>query len=199
MLRKGRGCGAGLQGPTAGRKQAARNKPCSHGTETNDVEPANNAKAKNARGKRQLRGPGTTGGEILAPPQILKRRILSGPGEPSTKPTNQSTGRRSKGSEGDARPAAGKKADLCLGSDGFYEVRVDYGHCVKIAEGCGLGPNDVINIVTEDNQERIQMQMEIDQQNNEQETELALGKEPEEDPMRFEPDPGDELGSDVEL
>lgn len=136
---------------------------------------------------------------MVAPPQILKRRTLSGPGEPSRKSAKHLMEQGTEDSNGTNGPLAERKADLCLGADGFYEVRVDYGHCVKIAEGCGLGPNDVITTVTEDNQERIQMQIEIAQQNTEQETEVTLGEDSEEDPMRFEPDPEDVMGSDIEL
>ena len=83
-----------------------------------------------------------------------------------------------------------EKADISLNSEGFYEVRVDYEHVSKLAEGCGFKNKEVDDVIQADNAHR-KAQAHL------QATTHAPGTE-EEDLSRFELDSGDELSSDEE-
>lgn len=48
----------------------------------------------------------------------------------------------------------GEPAGVILQPDGFYDVRVNYTHCLGLADRCGLNPEDVIETMDEDNEDR---------------------------------------------
>lgn len=41
-----------------------------------------------------------------------------------------------------------------LNPDGFFDVRVEYGHCEDLAETCGVRTDEVVHIIQEDNMAR---------------------------------------------
>lgn len=114
-----------------------------------------------------------------------KRKGRDGPGESSKRLTLKEGSRREE-----------KKAELCFNAEGFVEVKVQYGHCVNIADGCGINPKEVLLMVEEDNTERVNMQLVQDMTNTDTQTYEDANEEI--DSSRFEPDPEDELSSDME-
>lgn len=48
----------------------------------------------------------------------------------------------------------GEPVGVTLKPDGFYDVRVNYDHCSGLADRCGLNPEDVIQTIDEDNEDR---------------------------------------------
>lgn len=45
-------------------------------------------------------------------------------------------------------------ARAVLRPDGFYEIKVDYAHCLEIAKITGVNPTDVLATIDEDNRAR---------------------------------------------
>lgn len=94
------------------------------------------------------------------------------------------------------KAAQGPQATCDLNPEGFFEVHVQYAQCKELATRFGVDPNDVIQTVQEDNQQR-QTEHEIDRA-----TTSGTQHEDDEDdriPFRFDLSPGDELDdSDME-
>lgn len=53
-----------------------------------------------------------------------------------------------------SKQAAQRAAEIIKSPDGFYEVAVQYGLCKDLADGIGLKPNEVTEILSMDNQQR---------------------------------------------
>lgn len=82
-----------------------------------------------------------------------------------------------------------KQAQCVLNENGLYEVRVDYSHCLNLAQSTGVDPAMVIQTVREDNNQRME---QATSSRNLTEEEFVDQR------TRFDPDSGDELDSEFE-
>lgn len=83
-------------------------------------------------------------------------------------------------------------AFVSLNPEGFYEVRVDYGHISRLASGCGFKNSDIEEVIQADNAQRLTQAF--------QNAASSANAIEEEDPDmgQFELDSNDELTLDEE-
>ena len=94
------------------------------------------------------------GATILIPPKsVLFKKLAHQKGVGGAKQTKN-------------KQAAQRAAEIVKGPDGFFEVAVQYGLCKDLADGIGLKPNDVTDILRMDNQQRKEVLLESMGQKN---------------------------------
>lgn len=79
------------------------------------------------------------------------------------------------------------RSEILNNPEGFVEVRVDYEHCLNLADGCGFKLIDVENVIRKDNEER--------REGTAQQFECDQGEHIN---LNFDPDSEDDLGSDLD-
>lgn len=86
------------------------------------------------------------------------------------------------------QPKQRQHANLSKTADGFFEVRVDYDHCSRLAQAAGFKPDDVEMVIRDDNEERKNRVVEDETDMYNPELEMI--------DTRFDPDTDDDLGSE---
>lgn len=113
--------------------------------------------------------------------------LTSGPGSSS----------RAGLSQGSSGPRKVRKTGLVKNSEGFFDIHVEYSHCVEMANGCGLKPADVVQTIEEDNMQRGQI-TEQPQSDEEDEEGPQTGHGIGDHDVSFDPDSEDVLLSEEE-
>ena len=108
----------------------------------------------------------TPGGQhVLRPSTLWRRSVVLSRGESSRRSQPKKNGlqngpSKSKGvsfKKTQVKEMEKKKAQLEFNPEGFFEVKVDFKHCVNIAEACGIKVDQISKILEEDNANRATM------------------------------------------